>query len=105
MRRAVVALPQPSQSVLPADIPQLKVDGRIRGREGERNRVLADCGDGFEVRMRGRVGCFYLLEERGFARVVEAEEKDRVLWTTSAEEMEVRGAGTVTFFACGVQVD
>lgn len=60
--------------MLAADIPQLEVDGRVWRREGERDRVLANGGYGVEFGMRGRVGRFYLLEERGFAGVVEPEE-------------------------------
>ena len=80
MAAAVVALPQPSQAVLPADVPELEVDGGIGRGQSERDGVLADGGHGFEVRVRGRVGGFDLLEERGFASVVEAEEEDRVFW-------------------------
>ena len=41
---------------------------------------MADGGDGFEVGVGGRVGGFYLFEERCFAGVVEAEEEDGVFW-------------------------
>jgi hypothetical protein len=39
---------------------------------------LADGGDGFKIRVGRGVGGFDLLEESGFAGVVEAEEEDRV---------------------------
>lgn len=71
--------------MLAADVPYLEVDGRV-GR-GERNGsdVLADGRHGFKVRVEGRVGCFYLFEERGFARVVKAQEQDRVFWGDGGE--------------------
>lgn len=62
--------------MLAADIPYLEVYRRVRWREGDGSDVLADCGDGFEVRMRGCIGAFYLLEECGLSGVVEAEEED-----------------------------
>lgn len=79
MRTRIVTLPQSSQTVLAPNIPELEVYRRIWGREGECYGVLADGGDGFQVWVRGCVGRFYLLEERGFACVVEAEEEDGVL--------------------------
>lgn len=74
--------------MLAADVPYLQVYGRIWWGELDGRDVLADGGDGLEVGVRGRVGGFNLLEEGGFARVVEAEEEDRVF-----------------FFAGGVEVD
>lgn len=59
--------------MLAADVPDLEVDGGIGGREGDGGDVLADGGDGFEVRVERRVGAFYLLEEGGFAGVVEPQ--------------------------------
>lgn len=61
--------------MLAADVPELEVDGRVWWGKGEGDCVLADGGDGFEVWVRGRVGGFDLLEEGGFAGVVEAEEQ------------------------------
>jgi hypothetical protein len=47
--RAVVGLPEPAQAVLPADVPDLEVDGGIGRGERDGGDVLADGGDGFEV--------------------------------------------------------
>jgi hypothetical protein len=71
----VVALPQAAQRVLAADVPDLEVQVRQRYR----GDVLADCGDGFQVGVvRAAVDGADLLEEGGFAGVVEAEEEDGV---------------------------
>jgi len=64
--------------MLPADVPYLEVDVWLWEFDG--SDVLADGGHGFEVGVRGRVGGFYLLEECGFAGVVEAQEEDGVFW-------------------------
>jgi hypothetical protein len=114
--RAVVGLPKSAQAVLAADVPDLEVYGGIWGRERDGSDVLADGGDGFEVGVRGRVGGFYLFEERGFSGVVEAEEEDRVLCGVLARVMgwrferrrgmyRGRGKGWSTFFACGVEIE
>jgi hypothetical protein len=97
--------------MLPADVPELEVDGRIRRGESERDGILANGGHGLEVGVGGRVGGFDLLEERGFARVVEAEEEDRVFWASvSAGRGRDTGHGTWerrsgTFFTGGVQIN
>ena len=58
--------------MLAADFPYLEVDGRIWRWKGDGSNVLADGGDGLEVGVRGRVGAFYLLDERRLAGIVEA---------------------------------
>ena len=77
MAAAVVALPQPAQAVLPADVPDLEA----QLGEGHDGHVLAHGGHGAggdgggagqEERLDGG-------EERGLAGVVEAEEEDGVL--------------------------
>ena len=79
MARGVVGLPEPAETVLAADVPDLQVDGRVGRREGDGRDILADGGDGLEVWVGGRVGAFYLFEERSFSCIVEAEEEDGVL--------------------------
>lgn len=75
MAAGVVALPQAAQRVLATDVPDLEVQVRQRYR----GDVLADRGDGFEVGVvRAAVDGADLLEEGGFAGVVEAEEEDGV---------------------------
>ena len=48
------------------------------GRKLDSGYILTDCGDGSEVRMVGGEGSFHLLEESGFAGIVETEEEDGV---------------------------
>lgn len=74
MAGRVVALPQPPQALLPADVPHFEVHvGEVDGGD-----VLADGGDGFGGGggVGGEVVGFDLGEEGGFAGVVEAEEED-----------------------------
>jgi hypothetical protein len=84
MRTLVVALPQPSQAHLPADVP----DPEVHVRQGDGGDILADGrhrvaggggGGGLAVRVKG-VECFDLREEGGFAGIVEAEKEDGVFW-------------------------
>lgn len=63
--------------MLPAYIPDLEIEV-LRCGERDGSYVLANCGDGFEVRVVVGEGGFYLFEEGGFAGVVEAEEEDGV---------------------------
>ncbi len=76
--RGVVALPELSQRVLSADVPDFKVNVW----EGDGGHILADRGDGFEfgVGVGGEVEGFDLFVEGGFAGVVEAEEENRVFY-------------------------
>lgn len=82
--------------MLAAHVPDLEVYGGVGGRERDGGYVLADGGHGFEVRVLGAEGGFYLFEERGFARVVEAEEEDGVFWgCVSCEDLGI------SICACG----
>lgn len=78
MTRGVVALPQPPQALLPADIPHFE----IHVWQVYRGDVLADGGHGFSGGggVGGEVVGFDLREEGGFAGVVEAEEEDGEFW-------------------------
>ena len=58
--------------MLAADVPYLEVERWVWRWEGDGSNVLADGGNGLEVGVRGRVGAFYLLEERRLAGIVEA---------------------------------
>jgi hypothetical protein len=80
----VVRLPEAAQSVLAADVPYLEVDGRVWRWKRECGNVLPNGRNGLQVGVRGCVGCLDLLKERRLAGIVEAKEKDRILWGVSA---------------------
>jgi hypothetical protein len=79
--------------MLAADVPDLQVYGRVWRGQFDGRDILADGGDGFEVGVRWGVGGFYLLEESGFAGVVEAEEEDGVFCGGACEYAIVIKAG------------
>jgi hypothetical protein len=62
---------------------------------------LADRRHGVQVRVRvrGVVG-LYLLEQRCFAGIVEAEQEDGILW--SASELDLDASRPHAFFAGGI---
>jgi len=99
--RRVVVLPQPPQRVLPAHVP----DPQVQVAHRERGHVLAHRWHRLEVWVPvRRVRRFDLLQQRGFARVVEPEEEDRVLWCGLAGWAAAGCAAVRTFFGCREQV-
>lgn len=63
--------------MLAANVPYLEVE-RVWGRKLDSGYILTDSGDRSEVGMVGGEGSFHLLEESGFAGIVETEEEDGV---------------------------
>lgn len=76
MAAAVVVLPEPAESMLSANIPDLEVAcAKVHQAD-----VLPDCRDGVQSRIViWIVRALDLLEESGFAGIVEPEEQDGVL--------------------------
>lgn len=73
MAAGVVALPEPTETVLAADVPYFEVDGRVGRWKGDGSHILSDSGDSFQVRVRRRIRSFNLLKESRFAGVIKAK--------------------------------
>lgn len=76
MAATVVILPEPAQSMLSANIPDLEITcAKVYQAD-----VLPDCRDGVQSRVViWIVRALDLLEESSFAGIVEPEEQDGVL--------------------------